>query len=579
MYNYLQNKFSLTSQGAKDLVKGIIWSVLVNFSLMLPICVCFLFLQDALPGLYGQPLSAKLPFYIGISIVALALIFITNLIQYKYLFNTTYEESGNRRINLAEKLRRLPLAFFGRKNLSDLTSTIMGDCTALEHAFSHAVPTFCGSIISTTLISIGMFFYNWKMALALVWVVPVSFLIIFLGGSYIQKLSIRNLEEKRKGTELIQESLENVRDLKAFRKTDQYLTHLDDTLKNTEKHIVKGELGTGIIATSAQMILKIGIATVVLVGSVLISRNAISLLEFLVFLLAATRFYDPLSMTLQNLVEMLAALTKIDRMKKLDSEQEQHGTKTFSPKGYDISFENVGFSYLDDEQVLSNVSFTAKQGEVTALVGPSGGGKSTVAKLAARFWDTTAGKVTLDGTDIKTVDPETLLVSYSMVFQDVVLFNDTVMENIRLGKRGATDEEVLAAAQAACCDEFVSRLPDGYKSMIGENGQKLSGGERQRISIARALLKNAPVVLLDEATASLDAENESQIQTALSRLLQGKTVLVIAHRLRTITQADHIVVLQEGKVAQQGSPEELERQGGLFKHMLELQEISSNWSL
>ncbi len=579
MYNYLQNKFSLTSQGAKDLVKGIIWSVLVNFSLMLPICVCFLFLQDALPGLYGQPLSAKLPFYIGISIVAMALIFITNLIQYKYLFNTTYEESGNRRINLAEKLRRLPLAFFGRKNLSDLTSTIMGDCTALEHAFSHAVPTFCGSIISTTLISIGMFFYNWKMALALVWVVPISFLIIFLGGRYIQKLSIRNLEEKRKGTELIQESLENVRDLKAFRKTDQYLTHLDDTLKNTEKHIVKGELGTGIIATSAQMILKIGIATVVLVGSVLISRNALSLLEFLVFLLAATRFYDPLSMTLQNLVEMLAALTKIDRMKKLDSEKEQHGTKTFSPKGYDISFENVGFSYLDDEQVLSNVSFTAKQGEVTALVGPSGGGKSTVAKLAARFWDTTAGKVTLDGTDIKTVDPETLLVSYSMVFQDVVLFNDTVMENIRLGKRGATDEEVLAAAQAACCDEFVSRLPDGYKSMIGENGQKLSGGERQRISIARALLKNAPVVLLDEATASLDAENESQIQTALSRLLQGKTVLVIAHRLRTITQADRIVVLQEGKVAQQGSPEELERQGGLFKHMLELQEISSNWSL
>ncbi|MDY4610137.1 MAG: ABC transporter ATP-binding protein [Sphaerochaetaceae bacterium] len=579
MYTYLQSTFNLTRQGAKDLVKGIVWSAIVNFMFMLPVCVCFLFLRDILPGLYGQPVSLNLPFYIAACAVSLALIFITHFIQYKYLYNTTYEESGNRRINLAEKLRRLPLAFFGKKNLSDLTSTIMSDCTALEHSFSHAVPTFCGSVVSTILISIGIFFYDWRMALALVWVVPVSFLFVIFGGRYIKKLSLKNLEEKRKGTELIQESLENVRDLKAFRKTDQYLIHLDDTLKNTEKHIVKGELGTGILVTSAQMVLKIGIASVVLAGSILISRNALSLLEFLVFLLAATRFYDPLSMTLQNLAEMLATQAKIDRMKQLDKEPEQHGTTSFAPKNYNIAFNHVGFSYLGDEQVLSDVSFTAKQGEVTALVGPSGGGKSTVAKLAARFWDATTGTISLGGTDIKTVDPETLLTSYAMVFQDVVLFNDTVMENIRLGKRGATDEEVLAAAQAACCDEFVARLPDGYKSMIGENGQKLSGGERQRISIARALLKNAPVVVFDEATASLDAENESQIQTALSRLLQGKTVLVIAHRLRTITQADKIVVLQNGKVVQQGSPMELESQEGLFKHMLELQEISSNWSL
>lgn len=579
MYTYLQNKLSLTYQGAKDLVRGIVWSAIVNFMFMLPVWVCFLFLQDMLPGLSGRPVSMNLPFYIAACIASLALIFLTNFIQYRYLYNTTYEESGNRRVNLAEKLRRLPLAFFGKKNLSDLTSTIMSDCTSLEHAFSHAVPTFCGSVVSTVLISVSLLFYDWRMALALVWVVPVSFLLILLSGRYIKKLSIRNLEEKRKGTELIQESLENVRDLKAFRKTDQYLTHLDDTLKKTEKYIVKGEFSTGVLVVSAQMLLKVGIATVFLTGSILITRNSLSLLEFLMFLLAATRFYDPLSMTLQNLVEMLTAQTKIDRMKRLDREPEQCGTTAFTPNGYDIVFNNVGFTYSGNEQVLSNVSFVARQGEVTALVGPSGGGKSTVAKLAARFWDTTSGKVSLGGTDISTVDPETLLAYYTIVFQDVVLFNDTVMENIRLGKRGATDEEVLAAARAACCDEFVSRLPDGYNSLIGENGQKLSGGERQRISIARALLKNAPVVLLDEATASLDAENESQIQTALSRLLQGKTILVIAHRLRTITQADKIVVLRDGEIVQQGSPKELGLQEGLFRHMLELQEASSNWSL
>lgn len=579
MYTYLQNKFNLTYKGAKDLVKAIVWSALGNFTLMLPVCICYIFLQTTIQGLYGQPFVANLGFYIISCIVVLVLMYITHFIQYKYFYNAVYEESGNRRINLAEKLRRLPLSFFGRKNLSDLTSTIMGDCTALEHTFSHAVPALGGSAISTVLISIGILIYNWKMGLALTWVVPVSFLLVIIGSRHIQKLSLKNLEEKRKGTDLIQESLENVRDLKAFRKTDQYLTHLDDTLKNTEKYIVKGELHTGIIVTSAQMILKVGIATVMLVGAVLIAQSNLSLLEFLVFVLAATRFYDPLSMALQNLAEVLANITKIDRMKKLDAEQEQHGRTDFRPKNYDISFDHVDFSYHGDEQVLSDVSLTAKQGEITALVGPSGGGKSTVAKLAARFWDTTKGTVSLGGTDIKTIDPETLLVSYSMVFQDVVLFNDTVMENIRIGKRGALDEEVLAAAQAAYCDEFVARLPNGYQSMIGENGQKLSGGERQRISIARALLKNAPVVLLDEATASLDAENESQIQLALSRLLHDKTVLVIAHRLRTITQADHIVVLEQGKVIQQGRPEELEKQNGLFKHMLELQDISSSWTI
>ncbi len=579
MYTYLENKFSLTHQGAKDLVKGIVWSAIFNFTLFLPISLIFLFLRDVLPGLYGQQIHPDFTFYLIGIIVTLAAMFLAHFIQYKYLYNTTYDESGNRRINLAEKLRRLPLSFFGKKDLSDLTSTIMSDCTALEHTFSHAVPTFWGAVISTLVVAVGILAYDWRMGLALIWVIPVSFLLILLGKRFIQKLNIRNLEEKRKGTELIQESLENVRDLKALHKTDQYLSRLDDTLEHTERHIVKGELGTGIIVTSAQMILKLGIATVVLVGSIMISNGALSLLEFLVFLLAATRMYDPLSMTLQNLVEMLSAQTKIDRMKRLDSEPEQSGTTSFAPTHFDIEFNDVGFSYHADEQVLSKVSFTAKQGEVTALVGPSGGGKSTVAKLAARFWDATSGTIRLGWIDISSVDPETLLTSYSIVFQDVVLFNDTVMENIRLGRRGASDKEVLKAAKEACCDEFVSRLPEGYQSLIGENGQKLSGGERQRISIARALLKNAPVVLLDEATASLDAENESQIQTALSRLLEGKTVLVIAHRLRTITKADHIVVLENGNVVQQGAPEQLLEAGGVFKHMLDLQEISSNWSL
>lgn len=580
MTKKLQHLFALSEKGAKDLIKAVLWCFVCNISLMLPVGVVLFTVQYLLDcmGNGGNPVN-EFWIYVGGGLVILILLFIFHWFQYASLYLATYKESASRRVNLAEILRRLPLSFFGNRDLSDLTSTMIADCSSLDQMFSHYIPQLFASIFSTLVIGAAMFFCDWRMALAVLWVVPVAILLT-AGSKKIQdSFGIKNILNKRAVTDCIQEGLETIRDIKACSRQEQYMRELDKKLAAMEKGSVHSELATGVFVCSAQAFLRLGLATTILTGGALLAAGELSFLYFLGFLFAAARLYDPLGLVLQNIAATFNAKLQIERMRSILEQPVQEGTEQFTPQNYDITFDHVSFAYREGDGVLNDVSFTARQGEVTALIGPSGGGKSTACKLAARFWDASSGKVTLGGVDVSDVEPETLLKYYSMVFQDVVLFRDTVMENIRLGRRGATDEEVIAAAKAARCDEFVRKLPQGYQTMIGENGSTLSGGERQRISIARALLKDAPVILLDEATASLDVENESAVQDALSRLLQGKTVLVIAHRMRTVAGADRIVVLEKGHVVQQGTPEELMEQGGLYRRMTELQRKTAQWKL
>ncbi|MDR5587098.1 MULTISPECIES: ABC transporter ATP-binding protein [Clostridium] len=580
MVNYLRYKFALSEQGAKDLIKASIACTLTNISLMFPIGIIYILLKEMIdPILNGGNPSFNLGKYIVLSIVVLILIFVFQYFQYNKTFFASYTESANKRISLAEQLRKLPLSFFGKKDLSDLTTTIMGDCAGLETAFSHYIPELIGAVLSVIIASIGLFVMDWKLSIALLWVIPVAFIIVVIGKAQQDKVNNINKQIKLDYNDNIQECIETIRELKANNKSNSYLKELDKKLKKSESIQIKAELNTAMFVVSAQMLLKIGIATVVLVGGMSLLKGETDLLTFIMFLIAASRIFDPLSSSLINLAAIFSTLLQIKRMQEIEGQKIQTGIDNATYNGYDMCFENVGFSYNDNEQVLNNVSFIAKQGEITALVGPSGGGKSTAAKLAARFWDIDKGTITLGGTDISQVDPEHLLKNYSIVFQDVVLFNNTVMENIRIGKRNATDEEVIKAAKAARCEEFISKMPQGYKTIIGENGCTLSGGERQRLSIARALLKDAPVVLLDEATASLDVENETKIQEAISELVKNKTVLVIAHRMRTVAGADKIVVLSDGHVAEMGSPKELLNNDGIYTNMVRLQKKSSEWKL
>lgn len=576
----LQHIFALSEQGAKDLVKAVFWSFVCNISLMLPVGAVMAVMMHLLDILEsgGDPM-ARFWVYTGGAIAVLVLLFVLHWFQYASLYLATYQESASRRVSLAETLRKLPLSFFGKRDLSDLTSTMIADCSSLDQMFSHYIPQLFASILSTVVIGICMLCSDWRMALAVLWVLPAAVLLTAGSRKVQDAFGTKSILAKRTVTDCIQEGLETVRDLKACGRQETYLEELDGKLEEMERSSIHAELVTGVFVCTAQAFLRVGLATTVLTGSALMLSGELSFLFFLGFLFAAARLYDPLGMVLQNIAATFSAKLKIERMRSILEQPVQEGTEDFTPANYDITFQNVRFSYHEGEGVLDGVSFTAKQGEVTALIGPSGGGKSTACKLAARFWDVNGGKITLGGVDISSVDPETLLRSYSMVFQDVVLFRDTVMENIRLGRRDATDQEVLEAAQAAQCDDFIRRLPDGYQTVIGENGSTLSGGERQRISIARALLKDAPVVLLDEATASLDVENESAVQAALSRLVKDKTVLIIAHRMRTVAGADRIVVLENGHVTQHGTPAELYAQGGTYRHMVELQSESTDWKL
>ena len=576
----LRDSLGLTDVGAKNFRRGVFFCTLANLVLMAPIGILFMLVSDFMDHLVaGAPLPALAPYLAG-CVGILALMVLTQWAEYANTYHKVYEESARKRTDLAEHLRRLPLSFFGRRDLSDLTNAIMKDCSDQERMFMHVMPQLFGTGLSTAIVIVGIFFYDWRLALAAFWVVPAALLVMALTGKHQQRKAQAMEDARLEVADGVQEFLECAQEIRATNRSAAHLDALAAKLDAFERRQVASELTTGVFVTSAQAFLKLGIGTTVFVGATLLVSGQTDFMTYFAFLLVVTRVYDPVNLILQSIGELLSMRLSIRRTQELAAEKPMEGSTDFAPRGHDVVFEDVSFSYGDGEQVLRDVSFTAREGEVTALVGPSGSGKSTVAKLAARFWDADAGSVRVGGVNVADVDPETLLADYAEVFQDVVLFDDTVMGNIRLGRVGATDEEVLAAARAAMCDEFVSRMPQGYDTMIGENGGRLSGGERQRISIARAILKDAPVVLLDEATASLDVENETQVQQALSRLLAGKTVLVIAHRMRTVANADKIVVLKEGRVAEQGAPAELmAREGGLYRRMVELQTEASGWSL
>ena len=575
MIKLIQKATASSKDGAVGLIKGIIACAFQNMAFMLPTGLLYYLVKDLL----GGDMGGKAVFYTVGCVICFALILITTWFQYNNTFFTTYEESGKRRLSLAERLRKLPLSFFGKKDLADLTSTIMADCEVLEKDCSHYIPALFGSVISTIVIALGLFAFDKAMALAALWVIPVSVLIIVLSYKVQDRAQQRNMSVKMACADGIQEYIETLRDLKANNAESSYLKGLKSKIRSVEKGAFKTEITTAVFVTSAGMVLKFGIATVALVGASRLVSGKIDVLTLFMFLLVASRLYDPMQAALQNLAAVIAMRTNVARMNEILDHEIQQGGDTLTNKGCDITFDHVGFAYKSGETVLSDVSFTAKQGEVTALVGPSGGGKTTVSRLAVRFWDNQKGKITVGGMDISKIDPEKLMTLYSIVFQDVTLFNNTIMENIRLGRKGASDEEVLAAAHLANCDEFAEKLPDKWNTNIGENGCELSGGERQRISIARAFLKDAPIILLDEATASLDVENETAMQTALSRLIRNKTVLVIAHRMRTVAGADKIVVLSDGVVAEQGTPEKLLNKNGIFKRMADLQLQGQNWTV
>ena len=573
-----QRKYALTDQGVKNTKKGAFWTVIVNLVVMGGMGILYLLMYGLMGTLTdGAPLPGP-ALFLGLVIAFVILSFVTHLQQYHATYGLVYNEVKSTRLSLAERLRKLPLGYFGKRDLADLTETLMGDVNRMEHVWSHVLGYLYGAYISTSIIAVCLLVYDWRLAIACLWGVPVAFGLLFGTRKISARASERTKRAAVRVSDGIQEALENVREIRATNQEERYLAGLNQKIDDHEKVTIQGELSTGIFVNAASVIMRLGVATTILVGASLILSGQIDFMLLFLFLLVITRVYAPFDQSLALIAEMFVSQVSADRMNEIYDTPIAEGTERFQPKGHDIVFDHVGFAY-DKKKVLDGVSFTAREGEVTALVGPSGSGKSTCARLAARLWDVTEGSIKVGGVDISTVDPEALLTDYSMVFQDVVLFDDTVMENIRLGKRGATDEEVRAAAEAANCGEFIRRLPQGYDTPIGENGAKLSGGERQRISIARALLKNAPIVLLDEATASLDVENETKVQGALSRLLAGKTVLVIAHRMRTVAGADHIVVLENGRVAEQGTPAELMERGGLYRRMVELQSESARWKL
>ena len=573
-----QRKYALTDQGVRNTKKGAFWTVVVNLAVLAGTGVLYLLMSSfvsvltddsPLPGIMGMT---------GLLLVFLFLSFLTHLQQYKATYGLVYNEVRATRLSLAERLRRLPLGYFGKRDVADFTETIMGDVNRMEHVWSHVLGYLYGSYISTAVIAICLFLYDWRLAIACLWGVPVAFVLLFGSRKIATSSSERSKKAALSVSDGIQEALENMKEIRSVNQEERYLNVLYDKIDEHERSLIHGELGVSVFINAASVVMRLGVATTILTGAELILSGQADFMIFFLFLLVITRIYAPFDQSLALIAEMFVSEVSADRIREIYETPAAEGAETFNPDGHDIVFDNVSFSY-GNGAVLNGVSFTAKEGEVTALVGPSGSGKSTAARLAARLWDVTGGTIRVGGVDISTVDPEVLLSDYSMVFQDVVLFDDTIRENIRLGRRGASDEEVYKAAKAANCDEFVKMLPNGYDTTIGENGAKLSGGERQRISIARALLKDAPIVLLDEATASLDVENETKVQEALSRLLSGKTVLVIAHRMRTIESADKIVVLKDGRVAEEGAPADLMAKNGFFRHMVELQKQSSEWKL
>lgn len=572
LMTFLQHRLALSPSGERDFKRGVLYTTLLNIAFILPITFIFLFLSDYLRPLLGmgEP-TYSWTLYAGLAIAFSVILYILSGLQYKSTFEAVYNESANRRIRVAEKLRRLPLAFFGQHDLSDLTSTVMADNTELEHTFSHAVPQLFAAVISVLLIALGLFFYDWRLALSIFWVVPLALVVILFARRLVAQRFVENYQLKRRVTEDIQQGIENIREIKAYKGEEAYLRDLNLSLIALEKEMVRDELTGSVLINTSVALLKLGLVSVIITGITLLETGKVDLMTYLIFLVFGAGVYAPVEEVFNYSILLSYLDVRIKRMREIEEMPTQTGKADYTLRSYDITFSHVDFSYEEGKQVLRDISFTAKQGEITALVGPSGGGKSTIAKLAARFWDIDNGLITLGGEDISKIDPEALLSHFAIVFQDVVLFNTSVLENIRIGRQSATDEEVREAARLARCEDFITRLPDGYETVIGENGQKLSGGERQRISIARALLKNAPVILLDEATASLDVENETLMQEGISELVKDKTVLIIAHRMRTIRRANQVVVLRDGAVSECGTPDDLLARHGDFASLVERQ--------
>ena len=572
LMTFLQHRLALSPSGERDFKRGVLYTTLLNIAFILPITFIFLFLSDYLRPLLGmgEP-TYSWTLYAGLAIAFSVILYILSGLQYKSTFEAVYNESANRRIRVAEKLRRLPLAFFGQHDLSDLTSTVMADNTELEHTFSHAVPQLFAAVISVLLIALGLFFYDWRLALSIFWVVPLALVVILFARRLVAQRFVENYQLKRRVTEDIQQGIENIREIKAYNGEEAYLRDLNLSLMALEKEMIRDELTGSVLINTSVALLKLGLVSVIITGITLLETGKVDLMTYLIFLVFGAGVYAPVEEVFNYSILLSYLDVRIKRMREIEEMPTQTGKTDYGLRGYDITFSHVDFSYEEGKQVLRDISFTAKQGEITALVGPSGGGKSTIAKLAARFWDIDNGLITLGGEDISKIDPEALLSHFAIVFQDVVLFNTSVLENIRIGRQSATDEEVREAARLARCEDFITRLPDGYETVIGENGQKLSGGERQRISIARALLKNAPVILLDEATASLDVENETLMQEGISELVKDKTVLIIAHRMRTIRRANQVVVLRDGAVSECGTPDDLLARHGDFASLVERQ--------
>ena len=576
MIEKLKHKYALSSKGAKDMVRAFVAVTLSNLVLMLPVGLLYVLssylLDQQLP-------KEKLTFFICEIVVILICIALTTTFQYRSTFLSTYIESGVRRRTLAEKLRKLPLSYFGKKDLADLTNTIMSDCALLETASSHWIPELIGAMISTTIIVISLFFFDFRMALAAIWVMPIAFAIVLYSRKAMRKTHEKTNEYRINCLDGIQEGLETLRDLRSNNMCDTYMKSLNKKIKAVENHAIFAEFTNAAFVCSAQMILKLGMGTVTLVGSYLLVKDEITVHTFFMFLLVVTRMYEPLQISLQNLSAMISLDTNCKRMDEILSHEEQTGGNILTNEGYDIVFDHVAFSYNQKEKVLSDVSFVAKQGEVTALIGPSGGGKTTISRLAARFYDINQGKITIGGMDVSKVEPEKLLELYSIVFQDVTLFNNTVMENIRMSRPKASDEEVMQALKNAQCQDIIDKFPDGVHTVIGSKGVYVSGGESQRLSIARAFLKNAPILILDEATAFADPDNEVLVQKAFEKLSKNKTVVMIAHRLSTIINADCIYVLENGRIVESGKHEELLKTKGVYEHMWHQYNQSVKWKV
>ena len=580
MKNYLKKIFSLDDKGAKDLSSASMLTVLINIILIAINIPLYFFLYDTvIPVLNNMSPHYETVLYISYSLLLFIMLIVANYFQYNACYVSAYELSSNKRISIAETLRRLPLSFFGKKDLSDVATVIMSDTTMLETAFSHFVPQMIGSIISTTIIGISLLIFNFKMGLAIFWVVPVSFFLVIATKKFQDSFGIKSKSIQLSYLDKIQECIENVADIKSNNCKESHLLVMKDRLEKFENASIKGEFVIGILVNLAQMILRLGIGTSMIAGVYLLVSGDIDILFFLFSLMLVTRVFEPLSLALVNLAGTYMSLLSVARMKELENTKIQTGRESMNNDGYDIKFSNVSFSYHTDQPVLDDISFVAKQGSITALIGPSGGGKSTALKLASRFWDIDSGSITIGGENISEIDPETLLENISIVFQDVVLFDNTVMENIRIGRKSATDEEVIEVAKKASCHDYITALPNGYNTLIGENGCNLSGGERQRLSIARALLKDAPIVLLDEATSSLDVKNEIAVQQAIANLTKNKTVVIVAHRMRTIIGADKIVLLKEGRISEMGTHKELIKQEGDYVNMIKLQMETINWQL